>query len=369
MTPASLEASLRDKAASPEKLSFHNFMREALYAPGVGYYCRPVVKIGPEGDFQTAPWMSPHFGKLLAGVLSKLASLLKVPPAALSTAEFGAGTGQLCRDFLSGPDAALPALVTLFENDAWAREKHRAVVPGKTSFTSLSYDFGSLPLKKFQGLVLANEFLDALPVRRLKKSKSQIEEAFVVCSDRGFDICWQSLSASDDALAYAEKYTAALPEGGEFELCPALPLWLDDLNGAMKKGWVLVIDYGDKASSLYCESRFRGSLKCHHKHRVSEAYFQNIGEQDMTASVNFSFLEDEAHARGFETLYLEQGALLLQLGAEKFLQDPGLDENKRQALSRLINPMDMGGSFKAMILAKDVPLPQWKNFREMAFSA
>jgi SAM-dependent MidA family methyltransferase len=206
--------------------------------------------------------------------------------------------------------------------------------------------------KKFSGIVIANEVLDAMPAKRLMFSEGRFVELGVDYIDGQFQ--W---SLFDEPYSGLMKMpTANFTEGYKTEINLQALAWIESLYGAMSDGVVLLIDYGMDRTEYFHPQRSEGTLRCYHKHKASDNPFENVGKQDITTSVNFSDIADQACTAGFEVLgYCNQAMFLLSLGIENYLLEEK-DSAKRiqlaQQIKQLVLPSAMGESFKVLALSK-----------------
>jgi SAM-dependent MidA family methyltransferase len=168
------------------------------------------------------------------------------------------------------------------------------------------------------------------------------------------------MPARADLVAWADRYGAATVEGVEAEISPALAEQVDRIAAVLGRGVALIVDYGYRAEELYGPGRERGTLLAYHRHRCHERYLEHVGEQDLTAHVNFSAIEDHARAAGMRFLGLTTqekfliGNGILELFEDqdpRTLQDPRRAKRRLQAM-QLIHPFGMGRAFKVLALGK-----------------
>ena len=274
-------------------VGFDEFMQMALYQPGLGYYTGPAVEFGETGDFVTAPEISPLFGQCLARQVEDLVARGCGP----RLLEFGAGSGKLCAQILG----ELPDIERYLILDLGARLKRRqqeyleSRLPA-AAFAKIEWLSG-LPTE-FEGVVLANEVLDAMPVKRVVR-RDRWRELGVELTDRGFD--WREIPArgpAEAAMRAIEARLGDLPEGYTGELNLNLGPWFRALAESCGAVVVLVIDYGYELEQYYHPERRVGTLSCHYRHRVHFDPLVYPGLQDITAFVDFDAAADAAEAAG-----------------------------------------------------------------------
>jgi len=339
-------------------IGFDEYMQMALYEPGLGYYTAGMTKFGAAGDFVTAPEISELFGYCLARQATDL--IAQGCPAALL--EFGAGSGRLCAQILQ----ALPTLERYYILDLSAdlRQRQQLYLQRQLSaelFHKIEW-LCQLP-QDFDGIVLANEVLDAMPVHILHKQEGWIELG-VGYREQGFS--WQPIAARPAALAAmhgVEQRHGELPADYRSELNLNYQPWLNALAQACRRAVVLIIDYGYEQSQYYRADRSRGTLNCHYRHRVHDDPFVYPGLQDITAFVDFDACADAAEASGFSaTGLIEQGQFLLANGLLDEAQrcadsaEPMQQMAISQQVAMLSLPQEMGEKFKVLALQKDFTL-------------
>lgn len=339
-------------------IGFDQYMQMALYEPGLGYYSAAAPKFGAQGDFVTAPEISPLFGYCLA----QQADALFAQGCNPQILEFGAGSGKLCAQIMS----SLPALEHYRILDLSAELKQRqqrylsARLPAEL-FHKIEW-LSELPTD-FDGIVLANEVLDAMPVHILHKQGDWLERGV------GYDgrkFTWQTFvpgKLAMDTILSIEDRLGKLPANYCSELNLNYAPWLNALAQSCRRGVVLIIDYGYEQADYYHPARSRGSLSCHYRHRVHDDPLIYPGLQDITAFVDFDACADAAESAGFElTGLVHQGQFLLVNGLLEEAQRQALDSDgiTQLALSRQVQtlslPQEMGEKFKVMALQKNLAL-------------
>ncbi len=343
-------------------IPFSRFMEHALYDPELGYYARGSGRLGREGDYFTASDVGSAFGECAARQLREMDSILG-RPAPFAVIEHGAGRGLLARDILDATARDDPGLsarleVVLVDAGSGMRERARLEVPEATVVPP----GGAGPRRA--GCCLAVELFDALPVHRVRRRGGRIREVYVGMSEGG-----ELIEVEDDplpgALDLAVRYGAAPGEGDEAEVCPGAAAALDGMASSLSRGFLLVVDYGYPATELYAPSRRRGTLLAYHRHATNEDYLRRVGEQDLTAHVNFTHLEDLARERGLAVLgRTTQDRFLIANGIlDRFADAPGERREDparvraRLRAMQLIHPEGMGRTFRVLILSAGISPP------------
>ena len=339
-------------------IGFDEYMQLALYEPGLGYYSAAATKFGASGDFVTAPEISPLFGFCLA----RQAAAVIAQGCSARILEFGAGSGKLCAQILS----TLPTLehYQILDLSADLKQRQQSYLRAELSaelFHKIEW-LSSLP-QEFDGIVLANEVLDAMPVHILSKKGEWLERC-IGYDGQGFT--WQSITPKQtvtDSIRSIEARLGDFAEGYQSELNLNYGPWLKALAQSCKRALVLIIDYGYEQDQYYHPSRARGTLTCHYQHRVHTDPLVYPGLQDITAFVDFDACADAAETNGFVLSGLvTQGRFLLANGlleeAQRWAQ--GNDSLLQLALSQQVGtlslPQEMGDKFKVLAMQKNMTL-------------
>jgi SAM-dependent MidA family methyltransferase len=342
-------------------ISFARYMELALYAPDLGYYSGGSAKLGKDGDFTTAPELTPLFGKTLAQVIKGL--IQQSQPQIL---EFGAGTGRLAFDILTELKAlgALPTHYIIVELSGELRARQEVLLH---EFPQVSW-LDQLP-DAFSGVVVGNEVLDAMPVHLLLKT------------EHGW--CERGLTLENEQLIYREQPCVAslwqqipdadnLPIGYLTEVHPLARAFMTSLAHMLcagqrlhaSGGAAILIDYGFPQSEYYLAQRDQGTLMCHYRHHSHPDPLYLPGLQDITAHVDFTAMAIAAVEGGLEMLsYTSQAAFLLDAGIGDVLLRTSPDEHLRylaqaNALQRLTSPAEMGELFKVLVVGCGMELPE-----------
>ncbi len=348
-------------AAAGGALPFHRYMHLALYAPGLGYYAAGKTKFGAAGDFVTAPELGTLFARTVArALLPVLADC--VEPEIL---ELGGGSGALAVDLVAAlaEHGAAPHRYRILEPSAELRQRQRERVAAQLP-TELAARFewlDGLPEADWQGALIANEVIDALPVSRFVIRDGEVGEACVAAAGDRFG--WVEQPA-DALLTGAVRHTerrlgAALPEGYVSEALPQLPAWLDAVTASLARGVALFVDYGYPRRDYYLPERRDGTLRGFYRQRVHGDPFFAVGLSDLTASVDFSWLAECGAHCGFDlACYASQSEFLLAAGIDaEMARLPDLPAVEQLALSnqakRLLLPGEMGERFGVLALTRE----------------
>ncbi|HKL51537.1 MAG TPA: SAM-dependent methyltransferase [Wenzhouxiangellaceae bacterium] len=338
-------------------MSFQRYMAMALYQPGLGYYVNGLHKFGAAGDFVTAPEHGRLFALAIARQLDPLASAIGPDWIAL---ELGPGSGALARDALSQMRNP-PARYLLLEPSAPLRDVQRETLSALPADLLQRVEWiAAPPAERFDGALIANEVIDALPVTRFRLAETGIEEARVkVEAGR---LAWEYAPAHGRVLGAVEHVLDDLPErpgvGYTSEICVDLREWLDTVTTPLNRGLALMIDYGYPRREFYHPDRNDGTLVCHFRHRAHFDPFAWPGLTDLSAFVDFTAVAEAARACGLEIAgFTSQAGFVLGSGVADQL-DQTIDARDRMALSgelkRLVLPGEMGEKFKVMALVRDM---------------
>ena len=344
----------RDIAAGGGWLSFEAYMDIALYAPGLGYYSAGSRKLGPGGDFTTAPEVSPLFGGCVA---RQCAQVLRECGGG-SILEIGAGTGRLAVDMLRRLDGleCAPDRYLILEVSADLRERQqRLIARSLPHWAERVIWLDALPDVPFDGVIVANEVVDALPVVRFQWAAGRCEELGVALMDGEF--CWASRPASSEVQEHCRMLSMAgggWDDGYVSEYCARLQPWASGIARRLRRGAVLWFDYGLPRSHYYIAERHEGTLLCHFRQRTCEDPFRHPGLQDITAWVDFTSLAEASLSAGCELAGFTTQALFLA-GLEIDAEMRTLAGEDANAFARLAHearqlmlPGEMGERFKAM---------------------
>jgi SAM-dependent MidA family methyltransferase len=357
---------IRQRIRATGPVSFRDFMEAALYHPEQGYYMAARDKIGTNGDYYTTCCLGPIFGAMVAKQLAEMWQLSGEP--VFTIVEFGAGDGRLCQDILNyfrqHTDQYDRLHYVIIEKSPFMRELEKARLSNKVSW------FDSLEaVGKFTGCVLSNELLDNFAVHQVVMQE-ELMEVFVEDRDGLAEVL---RPASAQLKAYFADQNVTLPYSYRTEVNLEAGAWLEKISQYLQKGYVLTIDYGYPAADLYGSSRSRGTLLCYHRHRLHENYFQNIGQQDITAHVNFSALCRWGEQFGLDCCGLtSQAEFLLALDFKQYLRDQEVSKGDIAQLAmlevRLTRTLlvDMGAKFKVLIQRKLLPEVPLTGLKKLA---
>lgn len=323
------------------KIPFSTFMQLALYTPGLGYYAAGASKFGREGDFITAPELSPLFGQCIAQSIKPFLAAI----SAETILELGAGSGKLAATLLEHcPNIThyyiLEVSADLKQRQQQTLQSHCPQLLSKVIWLD------QLPSQKINGVIIANEVMDAFPITRFHWKNQQLFEYFVTHGQQQFQ--WQLEQYNNpELLSWIEKHY--LPDDYMSEFNSMITPWLTSLSDCLAQGLILLVDYGFPRHEFYHPDRNTGTLMCHYRHHAHSDPFYWPGLQDITAHVDFTAVAEAAiqtqlQVSGFTT----QAAFLIECGIlemSKNFQDT-------QHIKMLTMPNEMGELFKVMALTR-----------------
>lgn len=372
-------------------ISFEHYMRLALYAPGLGYYSGGAAKFGQEGDFVTAPELSPLFGKTVARQAAQVLEVLEGG----NILEFGAGTGKLALDLLLELEklGSLPKQYFILEVSAELQQRQRYLFEKFAAHLLPRIAWLKRLPPRFSGFVFANEVIDAMPVHLVGWRGADLFERGVAWRKGQFNWCERSLNKGKDTGAKGkgkeeeELFDAAQelnPQiqpnnndrgdngaaneySNEYEYVSEINLsarhFMRSLGNMLENGLVLLIDYGFGQGEYYHPQRNRGTLMCHYRHRVHDDPFYLPGLQDITSHVDFTAIAGAADSSGLELMgYTSQAHFLINCGITEILAQTPAESTKdylslANQLQKLVSPAEMGELFKAIAFGRNISGP------------
>jgi len=348
-------------------ISFARYMELALYAPGLGYYSAGSRKLGAEGDFVTAPEISPLFSRCLA---RQVCQVLQMTGGGV-VLEVGAGSGVMAADMLAELERleSLPERYLILEVSADLRQRQQMTleqkVPGLVERVSW---LERLPERPIQGVVVANELLDALPVHCFQVGERGAQELLVASDGQGFH--WVKGEFGSDRLAERVGAVArGLPPGYRSEISLAVGEWVSSMAQVLGRGVILLIDYGFPRHEYYHPQRADGTLMCHYRHRTHPDPLILPGLQDITAHVDFTTVAEAALEAGLELYgYTTQAHFLLANGLDGMMEEAAGEEwlvrlRLSQQIKTLVLPEEMGELFKVMGIGRGLEGRSLAGFR------
>jgi len=363
---AQLAAGLRDEITRQGgAIPFSRFMELCLYTPGWGYYSAGASKFGASGDFTTAPEMGSLFASTVANALAPVFEQLQGPARLL---ELGGGSGAFAEAVLLRLDElqALPARYAILEPSADLRERQQQrlrqnlpeALASRVEWLDRPFD------DDWEGVVFANEVIDALPTPRFLIKDGEVYEETVELDAQGGFV--RGAQPADmllhQAVRHLERYLERpFADGYRSELLPQLPYWLQAVAGGLQRGALLFVDYGYNRAEYYQPERDDGTLRAFYRHHVHNEVHLWPGLQDITASVDFTAMAEAGLHAGFDLAgYCSQASFLLGNGLDQCLAlaDERTDDvgrvQLRDQLKKLTLPSGMGERFQVIGLQREV---------------
>jgi SAM-dependent MidA family methyltransferase len=343
---------IKQKIEGEGPVSFHDFMEMALYYPRAGYYMNGYDCIGKQGDYYTSAFLTSITGEMIGKQLEEMWQQLDTKT--FTIVEYGAGTGLLCYDILNYFKNKTTRYDDLqyyiIEKSPSMRNKEKKLLYEKVSWLDSIKE-----IPGFTGCIFSNELVDNFSVHRVVM-EDELMEIFVDYNN-GFK---EILKPASTALKeYLEQLQVVLTKGYYAEINLEAIEWLRNIADSLKKGFVFTIDYGYASSELYNSQRSAGTLACYYKHHFSNCPYDNIGEQDITAHVNFSALRYWGQQYGLDYCgFINQGHFMHSLGLTEHLRNEeqqikfnNITEYKKIFLLQTLL-LDMGSKFKVLIQSK-----------------
>jgi SAM-dependent MidA family methyltransferase len=387
---ADCRALIAERIRERGPITVAEYVELALYDPECGYYARASVRTGRAGDFFTSVDVGPMFGELLAVQIAEMWRFLDghqgpgtrdqglaAGDDSFDLVEAGAGNGRLARDILGWLQAHDPACFAavrlhLVERSARARrDQPRALGP---HISRLKSSADTLPAR-IDGVLYANELLDALPTHLVEMSTDGLREVFV---DLDGDRLVERMRppSSPDLASYLARAGVALEAGWRAEINLNALAWVKDAARQLSRGFLLLVDYGQRAVDLYSEGHAAGTLTTFTRHTaagpdagpgLTRPWLEDPGSRDITSHVDLTSLVRAAEDEGLATLaVLDQTYFLLGLGlAERLAESTGDgpdDLRRRLALKTLMMPGGLGSTHKVMLFGREVGLPRLRGF-------
>lgn len=374
-SPTVLARRIAEVILADGPMTFRDFMDFALYTPGEGYYTRPHTAWSVDADFVTAPQVDASFGVAVACLAQECDAALG-SRGPFDLVEMGGGDGALLRDVCDALQRRAPRVYartrvwSIERGDAApARQRERLAAHAPRVRWLASLD--ELPPGSLHGLVVSNELLDAFPVHRVVW-RDGLRELFVdIDVDTGGEtFVERELAPSTPELAgYLAANDISLQEGQVAEVCLQVASWVEVVARSLARGLVLTVDYGAETAALYDAARMNGSLVCQHRYQLNTAPYERIGEQDITAHVDFGNVRRCGAANGLGGGGIASLAVfLVGFGAADDLVPPddggeagaaaGAAEIRRHLGLRHLLFSEIGDAHRVMLQTKGVaPIP------------
>lgn len=348
------------------KISFDRFMEIALYTDALGYYTGNNIIFGDKGDFVTAPELTPLFSRCIARQVKQVLENFENNADIL---EFGAGAGTLACDVLMELEKldALPRHYYIVEISPTLQSRQRSRISTYAPHLVDRVTWVKEAPAEFDGVVLGNEILDAIPTHRVRiHPDGQCEELFVTVEQNRF--AWAPGEFKNDELKKRaqkiyQQHGQNFSGPYDTEINLQAFQWVESLASSLNRGVIILIDYGFADSEFYRPERYEGTLMCHYKHSAHGDALIHVGLQDITSHVNFTQIAEAAFASGLEIKgFTSQMFFLIACGLEGLLSEIDLNDTTQfiketQPVKQLILPDEMGELFKVIALAKNFEPP------------
>ena len=363
-------------------LTFARFMELALYDDEHGYYMTcggrssaTVSPIGREGgDFFTAPSLSPILARCLVRQLAEIDEQLGHPPV-FHLVEMGPGDGTLLRDLLQECQeqraSLLPRLACILveRSPAFRRRQRDTLAAWTAQGVRIQWvdDLQSIADASLTGTLLSNELVDAFPVHRVRMEEDGLRELYVTSHDHALREQWGEPSTPELA-SFLSDLDVELPVGFTTEINLEAVKWIKQVARVLERGVVITIDYGHVARDYVAPERKNGTLMGYHRHTVTTDPFTRVGEQDLTAHVNFSSLALAGERIGLTTTgFTNLQHFLMSLGIDELVEGCDQESEAVQAAAQLLRPHGMGTTFKVLMQHKGIVVPTLRGLRHRAF--
>lgn len=337
-------------------LGFDRYMTLALYEPGLGYYSGGSAKFGRDerdgSDFITAPELTPFFAGTVARQLTQWLAM-----GLDAVMEFGAGTGRLAADLLLAleREGCLPARYLIVELSGELRQRQQATIAARAPHLADRVQWLDQLPERFDGVIVGNEVLDAMPVRLYAREHGIWHERGVARADRGWRFADRALDP-----AQVPPLLQAIPGAHDVvtETHAEAEGFVRSLGTMLSRGAVLLVDYGFPAAEYYHPQRAGGTLMCHYRHHAHPDPFLYPGLQDITAHVDFTGIADAATEAGLELAgFTSQARFLMNAGITELLMmldpnDPRSFLPASNAVQKLLSEAEMGELFKVIALTR-----------------
>ncbi len=359
---AAVRQALAELIRSRGPITFAQYMAFVLYDPDHGYYTAGRPRVGDRGDYYTSPAVHPVFGHLLARQAADVWVRLGRPDD-FAVVDLGGGQGHLAVSLLGGLRRDWPELFGrtryfLVDFEPNLRAAHRRLAAEAGDLVARVELVTDLPAEPLAGMVVANEFFDALPFHIVVNRGGRLQEVYVGWADGPVEVEGE---LSDPRLSeYFDRVGVRPPEGARAEVCLEGPEWVRRVGRLLRAGLFLVVDYGYPAAELYSAKFPRGTLMCYYRGTYHDDPYRFPGEQDITAHVDLTALALAGREAGLRVLGLTtQARFLRNLGIEEYIRaldravfdDPEAHPRNLALIRSLIKPGGLG-SFKVLGLGR-----------------
>jgi SAM-dependent MidA family methyltransferase len=368
-----LEEYLLNKIELNQKILFSEFMNQSLYHPDYGYYTNKANIFGDQGDFITSPITSSIFGECISNEFINIIRYQKTS----SILELGGGDGSLAISILKHlkKNKSLPDKYIILEISEnlinYQKERVKKELPNDYNIFKWVTNLEEV---KINGLVIANEFFDAIPTERFRVKNSKLETLYIESNNQSFNYIWDESSDdfSNELSRAKNNHNIDFSDGYVSELNLNNSKWINLIDKSMESGVLFITDYGYHSQEYFLQDRSDGTLVCIHQHKSNFDPLSNIGNQDISSFVNFSHLKNlsvntDLTVSGF----LSQSSFLINLNilgiyqSKEYDGDEALIESNK--LKNILLPNTMGELFKVLVMQKniDIKLKSTREFNQM----
>jgi SAM-dependent MidA family methyltransferase len=350
---------IRAEAAVSGVLSFARFMELALYCPVHGYYETQKDTVGQRGDFYTSASTGGLFGELLAFQFAAWLEELRIADCGLRIVEAGAHDGKLAKDILNWLQLNRPKLFGQIEyciiepsprRQEWQKETLKHFAPRVRWFSR----FNDSTIQRFNGIIFSNELLDAFPIHRYgwdAKNKKWFEWGVAIKGEKF--VCGKIQNPG--FRIQNPELESILPDNYTIETSPAAENWWREAAGILENGKLLTIDYGFTADEMFLPARTNGTLRGYFRHHPADDILANVGEQDLTAHINFSAIQKIGEEAGLKTeMFSTQTKFLTQI-LERTLKEKSFGEwnsSRARQFQTLTHPEHLGRAFRVLVQSR-----------------
>ncbi len=369
-----IEQYLHNKIKLNKKILFSEFMNLCLYHPDYGYYTKKSTIFGKQGDFVTSPITSSMFGECISNEFINIIKSQKIS----SILELGGGDGSLAISILKHLkiNKSLPTQYIILEISQnlikYQQERIRKEFPNHYNIFKWVTNLEDI---KIDGLIIANEFFDALPTERFRINNSKLETLYIESNNESLNYKWDeplnnftnelSKAKNNHNIDFSDKYVS--------ELNLNYSKWINLIDKCMKSGVLFIIDYGYPSQEYFLQDRCDGTLVCVHKHKSNFDPLLHIGNQDISSFVNFSHLKNlSLNTSLIVSGFLSQSAFLINLNILDIYQSKDYSDDEilieSNKLKNILLPNTMGELFKVLVMQKniDIELKSTREFNQMA---
>lgn len=336
------------------RITYADYIHQALYHPQFGYYMKEKSKIGREGDFITSSNVSDIYGQALAKWFFKQVNSYQFPP---SICEIGAGTGRFAKAFIEewNKQTSEPIHYFILEESPYHRELQQELLAFNENIKQID---NLIEVAPFHGLIFSNELFDAFPVHVIEKRGNKLMEVMVTIENDQLAETMVPLN-NEEIFSFIEESGLTLKEKQRIEIPLQMEAMVTGISKALAKGMVLTVDYGYSNEEWLEPERMDGSLRGYYKHQQINNILEHPGKMDITSHVHFDSLIRLGNQYGLEFIKKwRQDEFLLTTGILEDLQDhydpnPFSPVSKRnRAIRSLIMPTGMSSAFHVILQKK-----------------